>query len=161
MTLFARCLAVLLPLEGGYVDDPRDPGGKTNFGVTQRVYTAWRLAEQLPDRSVQGISTGEVQAIYFGDYWRAVGCDGLSDGMALCAFDASVNCGVGTAKQFLLDVGRADIDAYCDRRLRYYDSLVLLHPAMTAFLHGWHNRVALIRATALGWADSPPPPLAA
>lgn len=160
MTAFSRCLSVTLSLEGGYVDDPADPGGATNRGITQRTYDAWRTHERLPTRDVQQISDGDVTAIYYGEYWRAAQCEGMDVPIALCLFDAAVNVGVLTARRFLTDAG-ADIDAYCDRRLAYYDGLVQEKPALRRFLTGWHNRVRTIRQTAAAWAAEPTPPLAA
>ena len=40
------CLERLLQHEGGYVNHPDDPGGRTNKGITQRVY------ERYLERSV-------------------------------------------------------------------------------------------------------------
>ena len=40
--MFERALTFVLRWEGGYVDHPADPGGATNYGVTQRTYDAWR-----------------------------------------------------------------------------------------------------------------------
>ena len=38
-------LAFVLRWEGGFVNDPNDHGGRTNKGVTQRVYDAWRASQ--------------------------------------------------------------------------------------------------------------------
>ncbi len=70
--LFARALAHVLEMEGGYTDDPYDPGGPTNRGITLRVYAAWKnvpvdaassasLKEELqriPDAVVRDIYAG-------------------------------------------------------------------------------------------------------
>ena len=39
---FALALALVLESEGGYVDDPRDPGGATNLGITRATLARWR-----------------------------------------------------------------------------------------------------------------------
>jgi lysozyme family protein len=44
---FERALAAVLVHEGGYVNHPKDPGGATNKGVTQRVYDDYRLGRGL------------------------------------------------------------------------------------------------------------------
>ena len=38
---FAACLRLVLSHEGGFVDHPKDPGGVTNLGVTQRTWEDW------------------------------------------------------------------------------------------------------------------------
>ena len=47
-----KALDFTLEFEGGRVDNPRDPGGRTNRGVTQRVFSEWLAARGLPVRSV-------------------------------------------------------------------------------------------------------------
>ena len=49
---FAVCLAFVLQAEGGFVDNPADPGGATMHGVTQAVYDAYRAKLGLDPRSV-------------------------------------------------------------------------------------------------------------
>jgi len=90
---FASCLAVVLVEEGGFSNNPHDPGGATMHGVTQRVYDAWRRQRQLPLASVRGISNSEVAAIYRAQYWDAVQGDRLPRGVDLMVFDEGVNSG--------------------------------------------------------------------
>ena len=59
---FDRALPHVLVHEGGKVDHPKDPGGRTNKGVTQRVYNAWRGKSHLPMRDVYLIDDLEVAA---------------------------------------------------------------------------------------------------
>jgi lysozyme family protein len=44
---FGSCLAFTLRQEGGHVDDPADPGGATNMGITLATYRIWRPARLL------------------------------------------------------------------------------------------------------------------
>jgi lysozyme family protein len=67
---FDRSLDWVLAHEGGYVNHPKDPGGATNMGVTQRTYDADLRRRQLPSRSVRLISMEEVKAIYRSQYWE-------------------------------------------------------------------------------------------
>ena len=50
---FEASLPFVLRWEGGFVDHPNDPGGRTNKGVTQKVYDAWRKRQGLPVRRPQ------------------------------------------------------------------------------------------------------------
>ncbi|MFV1530625.1 glycoside hydrolase family 108 protein [Phaeobacter sp. JH209A] len=98
---FDRSLDWVLAHEGGYVNHPKDPGGATNMGVTQRTYDADLRRRQLPSRSVQLISMEEVKAIYRSQYWDKVGGDELPGGLDYCLFDFAVNSGVSRAVKFM------------------------------------------------------------
>lgn len=90
---FATCLPLILRYEGGYVNDPADHGGATNYGITQRVYDAWRESVGRPAQSVRVILSDEVAAIYERDYWKVVGADEMPAPLDLVCFDAAVNSG--------------------------------------------------------------------
>lgn len=98
---FPASLAAVLVHEGGYVNDPRDPGGATNQGVTQAVYDDWRAGEGLEQRSVRLINGYEVGAIYRRRYWDACRCDDLPAGVDYCIFDFAVNSGTNRAARYL------------------------------------------------------------
>ena len=80
---------------------PKDPGGRTNQGVTQRTYDAWRRSQGLPTRDVYLMADAERDAIYKGEYWTPVRGDDLPVGLDFCVFDAAVNSGVGQAGVWL------------------------------------------------------------
>jgi lysozyme family protein len=90
---FAQSLAWVLQSEGGFVNDPNDPGGATNKGVTQNVYDAYRSAHGLMRQSVLYITTAEVSNIYKAQYWDAVRGDSVPAGVDYCLFDEGVNSG--------------------------------------------------------------------
>lgn len=96
-TNYAKCLQVVLTFEGGYVNHPKDPGGATNFGVTQKVYDSYRKRNKKQPQSVRHIDKTEVQAIYKEQYWDAVKGDKLPVGIDLAIFDYAVNSGVSRA----------------------------------------------------------------
>lgn len=92
-------LAALLKNEGGYVDNPRDPGGETNFGVTKD--TARRYGYQGDMRTM---TRADALAIYRSQYFHAPKFDdvfALSPGIAAELFDTGVNMGPEKAVQFL------------------------------------------------------------
>src|SRR6187397_3187687 len=99
-TPFESALPFILRWEGGFVDHPSDPGGRTNKGVTQRVYTSWLARRGLPQSDVKNIFDAEVKAIYETDYWLPPRCNELPTQLDLVQFDTAVNMGVGRAVRF-------------------------------------------------------------
>lgn len=121
---FDRCLAHVLEMEGGYSDDPFDPGGPTNLGITLRVFAEWtgvhvdatsvaELKSQL-----KRIDAATVRAIYERRYWQPAGCDALPPGLSLMHFDAAVNHGVGTAIRALQEAAGTEADGEIGPRTR-------------------------------------------
>jgi len=141
---FDRALGVTLRFEGGYVNHPADPGGATNKGITQGVYTAYRGSINQPAQSVKLITDAEVRTIYERDYWRPSGAAGLAEPLDTLHFDAAVNHGLKRAGLFLADSG-GDPKKYLDARETFYHNLVARKPAMSVFLKGWLNRVNALR----------------
>lgn len=162
-------LKFVLRWEGGFVDHPNDPGGRTNKGVTQKVYDGWRSRQGQAPRDVKDIDDGEVIAIYRGDYWVPPRCDLLHSPLDLVQFDTAVNMGVGRAVRFLqatvgceadgdfgpgteravanCDLGQT-VAAYCRRREDFYRGLVAKKPKLGVFLKGWLNRLNALRKEA-------------
>lgn len=166
---FATALAAVLQHEGGYVNDPQDPGGATNKGVTQSVYDDWRRSQGLNPRSVRSLEQSEVEAIYRKLYWNAVRGDDLPAGVDYCMFDFAVNSGWPRAVRFLQRaVGVADdgifgpltmaavkavppceiIARVCATRLTFLQTL----PTFVRFGRGWSRRVAEVQTTAVEMA---------
>lgn len=104
---FAVALAAVLEFEGGYTDDPFDPGGATNKGITIAEFARAKGVSLDPSTApslkagLRDIPDTLVRAIYFADYWQAASCPSLSPGLSLFHFDAAVNQGVGTAARML------------------------------------------------------------
>ncbi len=95
-----HCLQIILGFEGGFVNNPRDPGGATNKGVTQATLSNY-LHRQATEDDVRNISDATVEAIYRDEYWDRVQGDALPDGVDLIVFDEAVNQGPGTASKTL------------------------------------------------------------
>lgn len=146
MADFDKGLAFTLRWEGGFTDDPDDPGGRTNHGITQKVYREWKGD---PDADVERITMQEVGAIYRSNYWNAL-CDGVPDPLATVLFDTAVNCGVGRTRRWLLDApgGTGTVNAakyVMLTRRSHYEALAVSNPRMTKYLHGWMNRVDALK----------------
>lgn len=177
---FDKALARILVYEGGKVNDPQDPGGKTNQGVTQRTYNAWMRQQGKMPLDVYNIPDASRDAIYKGEYWDQIQGDVLPVGLDLVVFDAAVNSGPGQATKWLqaclvgIDVdgvlGTKTLDAvaglkgdgaiddliqtYCAHRLATLQRL----KTWPRFGVGWHARIANVMKTAMAWLDSAPEP---
>lgn len=91
----ARRLAAVefvLRHEGGYVNDPADPGGETRYGISKRSY---------PDEDIVALTRERAARLLLRDYWRPLGCDELAWPLAALVFDAGVNMGSATASRLL------------------------------------------------------------
>ena len=93
---FDRALALVLELEGGFVADPRDPGGATNHGIT-RATLARARGRPASVADVRALTRAEASAIYRRTYWAEVGGDALPPGLDLAIFDFGVNSGPARA----------------------------------------------------------------
>ena len=98
---FSEALPHILKFEGGYVNDPDDPGGATNKGITQAVYDSWRISKNLQKQPVRLITDSEVSVLYKQNYWDAIKGDNLPTHTSLVIFDAAVNQGLGYAAKLL------------------------------------------------------------
>lgn len=172
-------LARVLAHEGGYSNHPNDPGGPTMKGVTQRVYDGYRKGRGLATRSVKGITTDELNAIYDRQYWDAVKGDLLPSGVDYVLFDGAVNSGPGRSIMWLQQAlrptytGRIDgvlgmgtlaalkadtnndalIDRICNARMTFLRHL----GTFGTFGRGWTARVVEVRSIGQAWATGQVP----
>jgi lysozyme family protein len=148
---FAACLAFTLKFEGGFVNNPNDPGGATSLGVTQRTLAAWRH-KPVSVGDVRSLSTAEAGDIYRAMYWAHIGGDTLPKGVDLMAFDIAVNMGTGRSEQWLNETANlapaariARLDAL---RCGFWRAL----RAFPIFGKGWLSRETACKALALKMA---------
>jgi lysozyme family protein len=97
---FHKCLEKVLEHEGGYVDHPEDPGGRTNMGITQAVYEKY-LKRPVAEQEMKDMSINDVRIIYRTLYWDSVKGDDLPAGVDFSVFDWAVNSGVSRASKAL------------------------------------------------------------
>ena len=91
---FETCLAIVLGFEGGFTDDPRDPGGATNFGVTRRTLAGWRGItpwQNLPVADARALGQPEATRIYRALYSYSCIAAQLTTGLDMAVFDFAVN----------------------------------------------------------------------
>ena len=90
----------LIGHEGGYVNDPNDPGGETNWGISKRSY---------PNVDIKNLTRDQAKEIYRRDFWNRINGEKLYDGVAFQVVDFAVNSGIDTAVRGLQRaVGAAD-----------------------------------------------------
>jgi hypothetical protein len=90
--LFERSMAFIKRWEGEYVNDPRDPGGETHWGISKRSY---------PNLDIKNLTWEQAKILYQRDYWQASGANQMSWPLCLIHMDTAVNAGVGRAREML------------------------------------------------------------
>ena len=98
---FEKAFAKLIDHEGGYVNNPRDPGGETKFGISKRAYPALNIADLTLD---------DAKAIYRRDYWNRAQCDRLHPDVAFQVFDGAVNSGIGNSIRWMQEAAGVAVD---------------------------------------------------
>lgn len=162
-TNYPNCVTVVSHNEGGFSNNPHDPGRATMRGITQATYDAWRLQRGLAKRPVRGIMDAEVAAIY-QTYWDGAE---LPDGLDLMQMDGSINSGkVRGNKWVQRGIGVTPVDGHVGPETIRAASTCDVPKAITAsaaarmgflkalrtwryFGNGWSARVAYTEAKAL------------
>lgn len=167
MASFDLFLPIVLRFEGGFVDDPTDPGGETNKGITMATFqhSAHELLGIDPtSENLKALTDAQAGIVYKALYWDKMNGDDfhLQD-LANIVCDFYVNAGTnatvllqrilnGMGAHVAADgaIGPASIQAlnalpqadvyrkYKQARINYYQSLGNRFPQ---FLQGWLNRV--------------------
>ena len=164
---YDEALRRVLAHEGGYTNNPSDPGGPTNFGITIFDYRRY-VKPNATAADIRDMKLGEAKAIYRKRYWDAMACDKLPAGVDYAVFDYGVNSGIARAGKVLrrclglsadtpepqtiaaataMDCKKL-IAAICDERLLFLRSL----KTWNVFGRGWRARVAEVKAAALAMA---------
>jgi lysozyme family protein len=146
---FDEALRFTLQYEGGYVNDPLDPGGPTNMGITLATLSH-ELGRQARLTEVRNLSVAQASDIYRKKFWNAVGADALPSGVDALAFDIAVNMGVGRALRFLSESEtcrpvRARIETIHGLRMGFWKRLAI----WARFGRGWTRRGLACRDLAL------------
>ena len=104
MGVFEQAFKVVVGEEGGFSDEPADPGNWTGGAVGAGVLRGTKYgvsAAAYPTVDIAALTPDAAQAIYRRDYWNRISGDALPPALALLVFDASVNNGVERAAQWL------------------------------------------------------------
>lgn len=158
---FLDVMKIVLKFEGGYTDLLDDPGGATNYGITQATYNAYRLSKHQSKKPVKQITKLEVYDCYYNRYYLRAKCDKLKINTSFVMFDSAVNFGVFGATKLLQrslgvkvdgNFGKETILAveeindkklaleFCDVRILRRYEIVRNKPSSKRFLRGWLNR---------------------
>lgn len=126
-----------LKADGGYTNDPRDPGGETKWGISKRAN---------PDLDIKNLTLGEAIERYKRNYWDAyktrsppLDLDEVPIDYAVSVFDTGVNCGVGRCFSWHLKAQKEEDPtlALLGLRQEYYLGL----KTFSVFGKGWINRL--------------------
>ena len=150
---FDEIIEVVLHHEGGYVNDPKDPGGETNFGIAKRSH---------PDVDIANLTKEDAKIIYYQDYWMKNRVPQLPDDLKHIYLDMCVNQGRGRAVKILQRAANAkgadlkvdgglgpktigalkdvELDRVRAYRIKYYADLVTRKPDLEKFYFGWFRR---------------------
>jgi lysozyme family protein len=161
---FEQCFAFVLKNEGGYVDDPRDPGGATNLGCTKAAWEQY-VGHAVTKDNIRELGPNDVMPLYKTKYWDAVRGDDLPAGVDYAVFDFAINSGPFRATKTLQSILGVSIDGQigpetinalelhnprdistqvCEARLAYLQSL----SNYGIFGKGWSRRVSEVESMA-------------
>jgi lysozyme family protein len=161
---WSNAFQLMLKSEGGYVDHPADPGGRTNLGVTQATWENW-VGRASDEAEMRSLTPEKVDPLYKKKYWDAVRADDLPVGLDYLMFDFAVNAGPGRAIKLLQTavgvtpdggfgpmtlaaVQAIDpvelIEKFSQAKEEFYRSL----SQFPTFGKGWLNRVADVKVKA-------------
>jgi lysozyme family protein len=155
---FLKAFDYVMYHEGGYVNDPRDAGGETKFGISKRSY---------PHLDIKNLTHDQARQIYFCDFWTKAKCEQINnENIAIKFFDLAVHAGIRqavkliqralrSAEQSVADDGiigpltlqainKADptdlLAALKSEAAGYYRLIVHANPSQRKFINGWLNR---------------------
>lgn len=123
---FNKAMEFVLKWEGGYSNNPSDPGGETNYGISKRAH---------PGEDIANLTVERAKEIYLEEYWIPIGCDEMGSPMDIVAMDIGVNMGLGRVREFQTTAG--DWHELILLRIRHYMKLRNKYPQ---FFLGWMNR---------------------
>ena len=98
-----RAFDMVIVHEGGYVDNPVDPGGATNWGCTKAVWEQY-IGHEVTKQDIKELTKDDVKPLYKHRYWDAIHGDAIPSGLDYCIFDCAINSGVGRAAKFIQEI---------------------------------------------------------
>lgn len=143
-----EAIYVIIDIEGGYDNDPRDPGGETKYGISKRSY---------PNEDIKNLTKERAYEIYLEDFWNKVQADKLPFPLNLLVTDFAVNSGPSRAVKVLQMVVKTTQDGVIgpktiaavkasnleDLCVNYMTAreFFLLSLGKSHYIKGWTNRL--------------------
>ena len=93
---FEKAMEIVFRHEGGYVNDPDDPGGETKYGISKRSY---------PELDITGLTKEEAKEIYKRDWWNKYKFCRLPGEVGIKIMDLAINIGAKPAIKILQEAG--------------------------------------------------------
>ena len=150
---FDEIIEIVLEHEGGYVNDPDDPGGETNFGIAKRSH---------PDVDIKNLTKEGAKEIYKSEYWDKNKVEKLPERLQHIYFDMCVNQGRSRAGRIiqraannkghnlLVDgvlgpvtlgkINNVELERVRAFRIKFYADLITKKPDLAKFYFGWFKR---------------------
>lgn len=164
--LFDQAAEFTFSWEGGFADDPRDPGRQTKYGISAKTF---------PNVDVPNLTREDAKALYRKEFWERPRFDRLPDDrLAVKVFDTGVNMGTGAAAKLLqraindvrgegvepieedgvvgsktlaavmeLDADEL-LEAFVLRQRKRYADIIRAQPSLSAFVRGWARRARAV-----------------
>lgn len=149
---FDQAFDRLLGFEGGYVNDARDAGGETRWGISRRAF---------PDVDIKTLTREAAAAIYRREFWDQVQAERLPPGLRYVCFDTAVHAGQAQAVRWLqravdelqdgklgpltlLAALQSPVDRTRGRILGYRLEAMTGLSSWPAFSRGWARRIAAL-----------------
>ena len=168
---FALCLSFTLGAEGGFVSNPRDPGGATFEGITLASLRDWLDDPDATVADLEGLHPENVKRFYRDRYWDVARCGWMPPGVDLMVFDHAVNAGDDCAAVLLQrvlavdDNGRVgpqtlgaikgrDVAALIEQLRAAQEASYRCSRYFVVFGHGWMKRLVARHARALAMAKA-------
>ena len=162
MASAAELVPMIKKWEGGFVNDPDDPGGATNQGVTIKVFQSYYPGSTVED--LKKITNEQWTRIFKTGYWDPCKADSINNqSIANILVDWAYNSGRGTAiKQTKKALGITPLNTKCDNsfieflnstnsydtfntikkaRIKFVEDIVVRRPKSKKFLKGWKIRI--------------------
>ena len=150
---FDEIIEVVLHHEGGYVNDPKDPGGETNFGIAKRSH---------PDVDIKNLTKDGAKKIYYEKYWTPSKAAQVPNKLKHIYFDMVVNFGQrgavkvlqqaavakghdikvdgGIGPNTLKAIQNVELDRVRAYRVLKFANIVIKKPTQEKFWLGWFRR---------------------
>lgn len=128
---FLDIMPFIFEWEGGYDNDPDDPGGETKYGIDKRSH---------PKEDIRNLTKERAKEIYWHEYWQKFGCEALPHPLGEAAFNCNVNCGNGRTAKILASIHPDTAKGFVAEQEAFYHRLVAARPRSRKYLKGWLNR---------------------